>query len=709
MTSLFSELKRRNVFRVAIAYIVVGWVVLQVAEITAPLMQLPAWTVPMALFLGILGFPFAIIFAWAFELTPEGLRRTDDVHPGESITAATGATLNRAIIGLLALAVAILLADKLLLSPTAPVEETETAVEIAEGPKSIAVLPFVNMSPDPEQEYFSDGISEELLNGLSRIDGLRVAARTSSFSFKGQNPDIRDVGSKLNVGTVLEGSVRKSGNRLRITAQLIEVEDGYHLWSETYDRELTDIFAIQDEISSAIIDALKVHLTDENEPVTYARVDLNAYNLFLQAQHNLRERTTQSLQLADTQFRQALEIDPNYAEAWAGLSLATYLLSEFYYGSVNPEQSLREARVQLQRAFAIEPDLPRAHAVKALIDLDEGNPFSSLRSIDRAITANPSEGMLHAWRGILLQELGRFNESQPAFDRAFEIDPLHPATRSNAVYQAFITGKIARARELVTPGSSLSLELDSLIQDQEGRHADQIATLKQIRKLAHSGSDTRAEFILSLTYFFNLGSEEKGREYASPSMQRAYDAMLSPERAVVAIGELPEEEISDGTDNVLVFALILLGRCEEALSVYADREYETAPVWGDLGLGINNVRFATRHAWCLKQTGRDDQATALASKLDAYIEFAIANGQPSDYHRTRAEVQMLLGKHDAAMGSIKLAWQRYDFDWVDLQLPWYDPLRERQEFQEIKAAILSHMNMERAKLGWEPFELIALR
>ncbi len=714
MASLYTELKRRNVFRVAVAYVVVGWVVLQVAEITAPLMQLPDWTVPMALFFGIVGFPFAIVFAWAFELTPEGLRRTEDVHPEESITAATGANLNRAIIGLLALAVTILLADKLLLSPERPATD-DTSVEAqideaeAQGPKSIAVLPFVNMSPDPEQEYFSDGISEELLNGLSRIEDLRVAARTSSFSFKGKNPDIRDVGAKLNVETVLEGSVRKSGSRVRITAQLINVEDGYHLWSDTYDRELTDIFAIQDEISAAIVDALKVHLTDEEMVASRTPIDLEAYNYYLQAQHNQRLREEQKLELAETQYRRALEVAPDYAEAWAGLSVTTYLLSENYYGARPIEPSLRDAQTQLDQAFAINPELPQAHAVQALIDLDKGDPFSALKSLDRAIAANPNEGILHAWRGSTLHTLGRFDEGTEAYERAFRIDPLHPATRANVVSQAIVKGDHARARELATPGSLLAYEVEQSIANYEGRYADQISALHQMMDISPSGTDPRAEFLLSIVYFFSLGNIEEARKYAPPTTGRIFDAILTPGDAIESLRALPADQQNVFLENGQAFALILLDRCSEVLSLYADRNYPTAPVWGDLGMGMNNVRLANRFAWCLKQTGRQQEAEALALRLKQYIEESVANGAPLDYFRPLAEVQMVLGEHDDAMGSIKHAWQIYQFDWVDLQLPWYDPLRERQEFRDIHRAVMDHMNAERSRLGWEPIEMIALR
>ncbi len=273
--SLFKELKRRNVFKVAIAYIVVAWFVLQVADVVLNNITAPGWVFKVLMLFVALGFPFAMIFAWAFEMTPEGLKRESEVDRSQSITPVTGKKLNLLITGLLVLALGYFAYDKFVLSAgrdAALVEATTQAAtntpapaaqETLEVEKSIAVLPFVNMSSDVEQEYFSDGLSEELLNLLAKIPELKVASRSSSFQFKGEKFDLKDVAQKLDVAHVLEGSVRKSGDQLRITAQLIKAEDGYHMWSETYDRPLDNIFAIQDEISAAVVEALKIELLGE--------------------------------------------------------------------------------------------------------------------------------------------------------------------------------------------------------------------------------------------------------------------------------------------------------------------------------------------------------------------------------------------------------------------------------------------------------------
>ena len=613
MTSLLQELKRRNVFRVALAYVVVGWVVLQVAEFLSPLLQLPGWTVSLALYIGIIGFPFALLFAWAFELTPQGLRLTEHVSPDQSITNHTGRALNRTIIGLMGVAILLLLAERFYsIDVNGGADEPAVVVETSSVPqagmsrdsatepesKSIAVLPFVNMSKDPDQEYFSDGISEELLNGLAKIRDLRVAARTSSFAFKGQNSDITEIGKQLKVGTVLEGSVRKAGQRVRITAQLINVTDGYHLWSETYDRELIDIFAIQDEISAAIINALKVHLSAE-EAATVEReaIDLDAYNFYLLARHSLRRRTTQSLELAVKQYQKAIDIDPTYAAAWAGKAAATELLSEIHYGNAPIESSRRQAQDMLNKAFSFDQDLAEAHATQGLLHMNHGEPQAALEHLDRAIQGNPSEGILYAWRSICLDQLGRHNESNQALEQAFTVDPLHQTIRHNlAVTEAF-EGNYALARELVTPDSELAYEVDSVIASREGRFADASLAIIEAMARTEGGYDIRGGSTAAITYFFTLANTEKAREHAIGTFQLLIDTFSVPELAYQKLNSIPASERSLFAEDLLATSLIRLQRCPEMLALYQDFNPLTAPVWGDLGGGYSNVDRMAAYGW----------------------------------------------------------------------------------------------------------------
>ena len=277
--SLFAELKRRNVVRVAVLYVIAAWVVLQVADVLFGMMKVPEWSGKLVLGLLALGFPIAMVFSWIYEITPEGLKKQHEDLRGQSITAATARRLNIAIGVAAAIAIIGIVVDRLVPERAAPAAETTQASAVgttpgstatsapAEEVPSIAVLPFADLSQAKDQEYFADGLSEELLNLLEQVEELRVIGRTSSFQFKGKNEDLRAIGETLDVAHILEGSVRKSGDKLRITAQLIRAIDGSHLWSQSYDRKLDDVFAMQDEIAAAVVGALKLRLIAGGAPV----------------------------------------------------------------------------------------------------------------------------------------------------------------------------------------------------------------------------------------------------------------------------------------------------------------------------------------------------------------------------------------------------------------------------------------------------------
>ena len=287
---IYTELSRRNVFRVGIAYAVASWVLLQIVDVISPIFELPAWAPKLIFVILAIGLVPALIFAWAFEMTPEGLKKESEVDRTTSMVGTTGRKLNFVITGFLMLAVALLLVERQLkpVVVAGPEPEPEVVALAIPESKSIAVLPFVNMSSDAEQEFFSDGITEEILNSLASVKELKVAGRTSSFAFKGQNQDLRHIGDALGVNHILEGSVRKAGAQVRITAQLIQVDNGFHLWSETYDRELTDVFAIQDEIANEILKQLRSKLLTEDVVVAEAkRTSPEVYELYLQAKQRI--------------------------------------------------------------------------------------------------------------------------------------------------------------------------------------------------------------------------------------------------------------------------------------------------------------------------------------------------------------------------------------------------------------------------------------
>jgi TolB-like protein/predicted Zn-dependent protease len=429
--SLFVELKRRNVFRVGIAYLVVTWLVMQVADVVINNVGAPGWVFQIIMLMLGIGFPLALIFAWAFEMTPEGLKKEKDVDRSQSITPKTGNKLDRTIIVILVLALGYFAWDKF--NTTQSIEPTATATE-QKIDKSIAVLPFVNMSADKDNEYFSDGLSEELLNLLAKVDGLKVAARTSSFKFRNSEADIAEIGKQLNVATILEGSVRKSGNQARITAQLIKVDDGFHLWSETYDRDLDNIFEVQDEIAKAIVEALKLPLLGHDaKPLTTRSTDnFAAYDLYLLGRHHAREYSQQGFEKARDYYLGALEIDPAFAPAYSGLADAYVFLSDF--GDLPQGEAQQLARAAVEKALSINTDSPEAHASMGLLLNNLGHNHEAETHFQKTLQINPNYVNALLWYRNSLTNQFENNAAMEMTERALGLDPLsHPVRRTYAL------------------------------------------------------------------------------------------------------------------------------------------------------------------------------------------------------------------------------------------------------------------------------------
>jgi TolB-like protein/Flp pilus assembly protein TadD len=428
MRGFIEELKRRNVAKVALVYIIAGWLTMQVVDVMFPALHLPEWLISAVAAFVLIGFPFALIFAWAFEMTPDGLKREKDVDRSESITPQTGQKLNHTAMVILAIAVAFLLVDKFVLQADSGQVDTPTEIAISEEKPSIAVLPFVNMSGDIENEYFSDGLSEELLNLLAKIPQLHVAGRTSSFKFKDTNEDLRIIGEALNVAHVLEGSVRKSGVRLRITAQLIDTQNGYHLWSENYDRELTDIFAIQDEIAGHVVEELRVHLLGaELASSTQGTANIEAYNQFLRGNYFSDRTSPEDLAKAIAAFEAAIKLDPEFARAYAALAMAQQMVFGGWTASsggnfIDNFETMREtARIGVQLAPDDAETLMAWGMVAATADWDVPR---ALESSTRAIEVGPNNVSALAAHGANLLFFGRFEEAENFLKHALELDPL---------------------------------------------------------------------------------------------------------------------------------------------------------------------------------------------------------------------------------------------------------------------------------------------
>jgi TolB-like protein/Tfp pilus assembly protein PilF len=713
---LLQELSRRNVFRVGIAYLLLAWVVIQVTDVVGPVLHLPDWTLAIVVWLGIIGLPFVLFFAWAFELTPEGIKREEDVDRSRSITQKTGHKLNYVVIGLLVIAVVFLVVDNYVLDDATEVipvaDETPAATDDqADGYDSVGVLPFVNMSDDPSQDYFSEGISEELLNALAKLKDLQVAARTSSFAFKGQNQDIKAIGEQLNVDTVLEGSVRKSGTRLRITAQLIDVSNGSHLWSETYDRELTDVFAIQDEITAAIIDALVLHF-DTGETPDVARTEatnMSAYDAYLQGRHLMQEPGTASTREALTYFRAATEADPSFASAWAARAWAVIGLREtdFIEGIPQADAQLL-ARNSIDRALAIDPNLADAYFAEGVLFQDDYRFEESLQSLDKAIALNPNLAEAWRWRSQILGRFGRIREARESMLKALELDPHNRTTAILAANLAtdfydpefFATvsksaSQFERVRQILdlfrwgtlepfTPATyERMLALPEITEEMIalGRYW----MLKEVDEEVLAGlSRNRGDFLM---WFYMTGGQWD-------KAQAMYDA-LPPERQQSTLN-LEELSIMQASQ----------GKCEQSLETLDRAHGGAVPIYGlvNPNMGRSNSNLALNRVLCLHQLDRATEADNFLPELRKFIETLTAN---SDYGNFMldAKLRVLDGDTLGALDVLDAATQRNELDWTDRYDPVLRTISDEPRFQALFADLDRKIDALRAELGMPPAEL----
>ena len=472
----FEELKRRNVIRVAIAYGVAAWFILQLADVVLENIGAPEWVMQAIMLVLAAGFPLAIIFAWAFEMTPEGLKKEKDVDRSQSVTHVTGRKLDRMIIGIMAVVIAFLVLDRFVLKDesgnTVPATETQTAAieetadPIVETGPSVAVLPFINMSGDADNEYFSDGLTETLLHMLAQLPELRVAARTSSFAFKGTNTSIEEISKTLGVAHVLEGSVQKAGNRVRITAQLIRADDGFHVWSQNYDRTLEDIFAIQDEIATDVANALDTSLLGGgNEIHNVDTTNLSAYEAYLKAREQQAITSFSSLPHAQRLLKEALAADPGFNDAKLALASNYRLMS--WTGIISEDEARRHSMPLIEQVLTSDPGNYLARALKLQNELgisdqfipeERARVFQELRDLlpllpdstflrDRVATylgfvqareqeaievleagllIDPLSAILHDALGKALRRMDRYEESMASFQRALAQQPDNP-------------------------------------------------------------------------------------------------------------------------------------------------------------------------------------------------------------------------------------------------------------------------------------------
>ena len=407
----WKELKRRNVIKAGLAYLVVAWLITQVLSIILPAFEAPPYILKIALVVLLIGFPIWLVFSWVYEFTHDGIKKTVDIEPENSIMHKTGSKLNKVIILVLSIAVTVLIIDKV----------TNKPVQVFDaGEKSIAVLAFADMSPNKDHEYFSDGISEELLNLLAKIPDLKVISRTSSFSYKGKDATATDIGNELKVSHILEGSIRKAGNMVRVTAQLINTSDGSHVWSHTYDRKLDSIFKVQDDIAEEVSNQLQLSLLGSKKASEHSpKVD--AYTLYLQAVHLIHQNTKEAYIKAEELAKQSIKLDSTYARSWDLLS-GIYQTGNYNFGIGENQDRLNKSIAAAETAIKLDPELAVAYISLASAQEKMWDFEKSAMNLDKALELAPNNSIIIGTAALMT--FGNLEESVSLLKRAIQLDPL---------------------------------------------------------------------------------------------------------------------------------------------------------------------------------------------------------------------------------------------------------------------------------------------
>ena len=714
--SFIAELQRRNVIRVAITYVVAAWVLTQVMEIATDAFGAPDWVLKIFIVIVALGFIPALIFSWVYELTPEGIKRESEVQRDESITGQTAKRLNIAVIALLVAVVALYALDKFRAprSASPPAAEVAAVQDVAQI-DSIAVLPFEDFSAGRDQVHLAEGLADTLLHMLAQVPELKVAARTSSFSFRGTNAGIGEIGRELGVGAVLEGSVQRSGDTLRIIAQLIRVSDESHLWSQTFDRPTGDIFAVQDEIANAVVGALRPG--DEaaaESALTSDRTSVEAYEHFVRGDRLWQVRSAEAIEESIGEFKAAIGAGPDYAPAHAGLAMA-YLFST-YYGN----RTLKEVRLlveaEIERALALDPNLAFAHAARGMFSRDLQQFGQAETAYRRAVELDPSDGNVYAWlSAIVFQDLSRWDEARALLEKAYELDPRNLFVLGAYAADLANFGDYEGALEVYRRGVALEPDAPRAynnlanLHTQYGRHDDSIrARLAQIER----APDSWGPYQGIAASFLSLDDQEAAQAWfdkaraLNPNVEywpywflpEAYRDRLIPEMEA-NFARTPEEA---GDRANLCHAYMMAGEHARVMELCGAA---LEPVLGPEGAGLDltNLNDAYFVSWAARKLGDDATAGKLVEQMVGMVEQAGAGGLVNwGYEGFAAAIYAMRGDRENMFLRLRKALETGYTDNRNLETePWFEPYREDPEFQAILEEIRARQQKMRNSLRVE--------
>ena len=513
--NFFAELKRRNVYKVAVAYAVVAWLTIQAASIFLPAFNAPQWAMQIIILILVVGFPIALAFSWAFEITPEGIVRESEVNPDASVTHHTGRKIVALTIVLAVLATGLLIFQFVRPRSTSSPRQSEAAT--VPSSKSIAVLPFDNLSGDPQNAYFSEGVQDEILTRLAKIAELKVISRTSTQRFKSAPNDLRQIAQQLGVANILEGSVQRANNQVRVNVQLINAVTDAHLWADTYDRKLTDIFAVESDIAKTIADTLQAKLTGSEKIAITTKPTENpeAHELYLKGRYFWNRRTGANLQKAVEYFEQAIAKDPKYALAYSGLADCHVLLPVYPELGSYPRDEMPKALAAAHKAVDLDDSLAEAHTSLARALASDLQLSAAISEFKRAIELNPSYATAHQWFGECLQSQGRVEEGLAELTRAQQVDPL---SLVNNALVGFALDTVGKSNEAIAQ-LRRTIEMDPSFANTHGMLGNVLENQGQLKEAvveyekSHSlGADPIAAAQLARAYFL-VGRKAEAQQF----------------------------------------------------------------------------------------------------------------------------------------------------------------------------------------------------